>query len=200
MVKFREQVLDNADLLLTDQEANSLGPDLVVKGCRITLQLNAKKLTLVDDIQFIDCDITAKRQLRDFRWHSAFLQGCRFHGRFIGNCFGRRTDPYSPSGGIERCDFSDAILDMCAFYGCDTTSLVFPKWPSFTLLNPGAYAEQMTSLEWPGQLKTWISVFSNFPQANKVASVNYAPTLMKRYKVGEEELAQALSRLPNFRR
>jgi hypothetical protein len=199
MVQFREQVVEQADLLLTDKESNDIGPDVVLKDCRITLQLNAKRLMLVD-VKLIDCDITAKRQLRDFRWHYAFLQACRFHGMFIGNDFGLRQEDYSPHGGIERCDFSDAILDACSFYGCDMATIVLPKWPCFTLLNPADHLEKMTSLEWPGQLGTWVRSFSCFHLGNVVAVTDYAPTLMKRYKVSEEELAQAVSRLPNLQR
>ena len=127
MVKLRDQVLDNADLVLNDQADNFLGPNAVLKECRVTLPLSAKRLTLVKDVKLIDCDITAKPQLRDFLWHNGFLQGCRFHGTFVGHCFGRRLKNYSPNGGIERCDFSDATLDACTFYGCDPASIVFPN-------------------------------------------------------------------------
>jgi hypothetical protein len=105
MVKLRDQILDNAELLLTDEEKykSVLGPNLVVKDSRITLQLPAKSLIL-GDVKFIDCDITTKRELRDFRWHSAFLQGCRFHGRFLGNCFGQRLDGGKPIESFKEKD------------------------------------------------------------------------------------------------
>ena len=200
MVKLRDQVIDNADLLLTDKEMNFLGPNVAVKDSRITLRLNARQLTLVRNVKFIDCDITTKRNLRDFRWHSAFLEGCRFHGHFLGNCFGRRLDGGSQEGGVERCDFSNAILDLCAFYGCDPASIVFPKWPGFTVLYPGDYSDEMTRLEWPGKLGRWARVVTSYPEAKKVASTGYAPSMMKRYEVSEGELIQAISRLPNLRR
>ena len=167
MVKLRDQILDNADLLLTDEEKykNVLGPNLVVKDSSITLQLPAKSLIL-GDVKFIDCEITTKRELRDFRWHSAFLEGCRFHGRFLGNCFGQRLDGGSRNGGVERCDFSEAILDLCAFYGCDPASIVFPKWPGFTLLHPGNHLEELARLEWPGKLGRWAGLFLHYPLAN----------------------------------
>jgi hypothetical protein len=198
MVKLRDQILENADLLLTDQEMNDIGPGVVVRRSRIILQLHAKSLMLIKDVKFIDCDITTKRELRDFLWHSAFLQGCRFHGRFLGNCFGQRLDGGSRNGGVERCDFSDAILDLCAFYGCDPASIVFPKWPGFTLLYPWKLGDEMTHLEWPGKLGRWAKIVTSYPHAKKVASTGYAPSMMKRYEVSEEELTQAISRLPNI--
>lgn len=198
-MQIREQVLHSADLLLSDQEANFLGPDVIMEGCRIVLQLNAKKLTLVDDVKFIDCDISAKRQLRDFRWHAAFLQDCRFHGTYIGNDFGRRTDGYSANGGIERCDFSNAVLDACRIFGCEPDSVVFPRWPCFTLINPCDRLEEMKGALWPGELGTWVRSFSFFPHTT-VALTEYAPNLMKRYKVTEQELVQSLARFLNIQR
>jgi hypothetical protein len=200
MVKLRDQILDKTDLLLTDKEMNFLGPNLIVKDSRVTLQLNTRQLTLVNNVKFIDCDITTKRNMPDFLWHAAFLRGCRFHGRFLGNCFGQRLDGGSRNGGVERCDFSDAILEAGSFYGCDPASIVFPKWPGFTLLYPGDHLDEIRRLEWPGRLGTWGRSFTNFPMANRVASTEYAPSLMKRYEVSEEELIQAISRLPNILR
>ena len=199
MVQLKDQIVEQADLLLTDKETNVLGADLILKESRVVLQVNAKRLTLLDVIKFIECDITAKRPLRDFRWHAALLHACRFHGTFIGNCFGQRLEE-SPSGGIEQCDFSEAILDGCAFYGCDMASIILPKWPCFTLLNLTDRIKEMTSLEWPGELGTWVRSYSCFPLGNMVAATDYAPTLMKQYKVSEEQLDQAISRLSNLHR
>jgi hypothetical protein len=196
MTQLRNQVAEGLDLTLNDQEANVLGPDLTIRGSRLSLQLNPRMLTLLG-VRFLDCDITAKRALRTFLWHSALLEDCRFHGTFVGNDFGLRTDGYSEGGGVTRCDFSDAILDGCRFFGCDLMTIVLPQWPCFTLLNPRVHFDQMVGLEWPGQLGTWARSYS-FSPPTTLASTEFAPTLMKRYEVSEEELRTAISRLGNL--
>src|SRR5579871_5901740 len=105
MSQLQNQCVEGVDLPLNNQEANVLGPDLIIKGSRVSLQHNPKMLTLLGG-KLLDCDIIAKRVLRTFLWHSALLEDCRFHGTFVGNDFGLRTDGYSESGGIARCDFS----------------------------------------------------------------------------------------------
>ena len=58
----------------------------------------------------------------------------------------------------------------------------------------------MTNLEWPGQLGSWARSYSFFRLSQHSGMTNYAPSLMKTYGVSEEELIQAISRLPNLQR
>lgn len=196
MTVLRDTLVQDSDLTFTDQEPNVLGPNLTVKDSRITLRVKPKMLTLLG-VKFVNCDINAKRSLNNFLWHSASLDQCRFFGTYVGTDFGNRSDGYSESGGLAECDFSDAILDGCRFFGCDMTSVVLPKWPSFTLSMPRNHFEQMADLDWPGRLGTWARSYSFFPAATE-AITEYAPTLMKMYSITEQEVRVAISRLPNL--
>src|ERR1700733_3319111 len=104
MRQLHHECLEKQELVFSDEDLNVLGPDLELRSCQITLQLNAKHLTIIDAL-LVDCDITAKRQLRDFRWFTANMQGCRFHGKFLGNDFGFVSDENTKNGGIGKCDF-----------------------------------------------------------------------------------------------
>ncbi len=196
MTQLKNQVVEMADLIFTDRNPNALGPDLILKRSRISLPANSKMLTFLG-VKFVQCEISAERPLRSFLWHSAFLEDCRLSGTFIGNDFGLRTDGYNESGGIVRCDFRDAVLDGCRFFGCDPATISLPKWPCFALLNPRIHFDQMLGLGWPGKLGTWARSYSFSPQ-NTLVSVEYAPSLIKRYDVTEDDLKKAISRLENL--
>lgn len=198
MTQLRDQAVEQATLVLTDHELNMLGPNLTVSKCDVSLRLDSKSL-MVFNVTFVDCDIAAKRKLNNFLWHSASIQRCRFHGRFVGNDFGRRTSGYGEYGGINQCDFSDAILEGCRFFDCDVTTIVFPKWPCFTLLDP--YSDdnlvQMASFDWPSHLGTWMRSYTSFPAPTGTAAITECATQLTRFGVSEEEIKTAVTRLTN---
>jgi hypothetical protein len=195
-MNINNQTIDSVDLVLGDKEMNILGPHLVLTNCNVVLQVTSKCLTITD-ARFIQCKIVAKRQLKDFRWLSAFLQSCRFSGRFAGNDFGYRGGMYGPGAGLERCDFSEAILDGCRFIGCSLDGTNLPKWPCFTLLRPLERLPEIQSLDWPGRMMTWVRAFSFFPK-DTVGVTDYAPSLSKQFGVSEVQVKQALERLPDI--
>ncbi|WP_224372247.1 hypothetical protein [Hyalangium versicolor] len=87
--------------------------------------------------------------MKNFRWDTAHLKGCRFKGRFTGNDFGEW--PSAPGhGSIEDCDFSEAHVDWSRFLGGDARTLRFPRWPCFTFLDPFPRWKELQALPWPG--------------------------------------------------
>ncbi|WP_087022802.1 hypothetical protein [Thaumasiovibrio subtropicus] len=79
-----------------------------------------------------DTTIVAKKPLGGFYWYDVSLTRCKFVGKFHNNCFGSRNG--SP-GLVEQCDFSQADIDRCFFFGSNVESNTFPKWPFLFLFN-----------------------------------------------------------------
>jgi hypothetical protein len=148
-VIYENRVIEDERLELTDKTSlYYLGDNLTLRRCSLVLRVPAERL-LVGQTRFIDCTIETRRELKNFRWESAHLKGCRFKGRFNGNDFGEW--PYSPGeGSIEDCDFSEAHLDATRFLGCDPRTIRFPSWPCFTLFDTVRRAPELKALSWPG--------------------------------------------------
>lgn len=144
--------------------------------------------------RLVGCTIHAKRELKNFQWSSAHLEGCRFRGRFYGNDFGERT--WSPGeASIADCDFSEAHLDGVRFLACDPHRIRFPKWPCFTLFNPRQRAAELAALPWPGRIgRIVISGFSEQP-ATTSAVTDSATDLAKKYGGTPEEIRAVLDTL-----
>jgi hypothetical protein len=94
-------------------------------------------------------------------------------------------------GGIEDCDFTAAHIHGCRFVGCDATTLKFPRWPYFTILDPYRRLEEFASITWPRELRTWFTVFHMFPETT--AAVTYSATVLeKRTGVSEDRIRALL--------
>ncbi|HVG63557.1 MAG TPA: hypothetical protein VNA24_33635 [Hyalangium sp.] len=148
MIQFGDQEISNERLILDSAtELYYLGHNLTLRHCTLVIKVPARALTIART-QFIDCTIEAKRELKNFRWQSAHLKGCRFKGRFSGNDFGEWS--YSPgTGSIADCDFSEAHLDWSRFVGCDVRTIRFPRWPCITILDPLRRWRELQGLPWP---------------------------------------------------
>ncbi|WP_224249925.1 hypothetical protein [Hyalangium gracile] len=150
MIQFRDQEIVNERLVLDSKtEVYYLGHNLTLRNCTLVVSVPAKAL-VISRTRLIDCTIEIKRVLKNFRWESAHLKGCRFLGRLSGNDFG--SSPDMPSeGSIADCDFSQAHLTGCRFLSCDVRTLRFPSWPCFTILEPVHRSRELSALPWPGK-------------------------------------------------
>jgi hypothetical protein len=166
-----------------------LGPNLILRRCTLVLRVPSDLLHLAGP-RFIDCHIEVKRQLKDIDWCTAHLKGCRFTGRLFSCDFGRTpapTLPYEDMGGIEDCDFSAAHLHACRFVGCEPSTLRFPRWPYFTLLEPYRRSREFASILWPRDIRPW---FIGFEMIHKttVAMTFSATALAKEASVSEDRI------------
>jgi len=173
-----------------------LGPDLTLRRCTVVVRVPASRLILLPT-RFIDCTIELKQELRNHRdWVSASLKGCRIKGRMLGCDFG--PFPGYTTGGehgeVEDCDFSEARLDRCRFHSCDTRTLRFPRWPSFTILDPIGRGNELTSVAWPGSFRP-VRLEGRYKEVpSTVALTFYAPSEAKHCETTEEELKAAIER------
>jgi hypothetical protein len=135
-----------------------------------------------------------KKELKNFGWEHARLEGCRFTGRLNGNDFGRWPDSPKP-GHIQDCDFSAAQLDACRFLECDVRTLRFPSWPCFTILEPVRRQQDLRAVPWPGDIgRIEVAGFSEDPPST-VAVTFSAPALAKRSGTTPEAIRATLEKL-----
>ncbi len=140
-VIIKNKELENERFEVTDKDSlYFLGPNLTLRNCTVVLKVSARRLHILG-VRFIDCTFEVKQELKNHQdWTRASLEGCRFKGRLTGCDFGHWPEygskPEYQHGSIEHCDFTEARLDGCRIMGCDPTTLRFPKWPCFTILDP----------------------------------------------------------------
>jgi hypothetical protein len=192
-VIFEEQTLEGERLELGDKNIRYyLGPNLILRRCTLVLRVPSDLLHPTG-ARFIDCHIKAKRQLKGLDWYEANLKGCRFTGRFFSCDFGYMPNPSIPPremGGIEGCDFTAAHIHACRFVGCDASTLKFPRWPYFTILDPYRRREEFASITWPRELRTSFTLFDVFPETT--AAITYSATALEKETGVSEKRIRAL--------
>jgi len=193
-VIFENETMEDQRLELGDHNFRFyLGPNLILRRCTLVLRVPSDLLHLAGP-RFINCAIEVKRQLKEVCWYSAHLKGCRLTGRFFGCDFGHFPNSkvlYEDIGGIEDCDFSAAHLHACRFLGCDASTLKFPRWPYFTLLDPYRRHREFASILWPGETRFWFTGFDRIPE-NTAAIVYSATALAKEAGVSEDRIKALL--------
>ena len=193
MTQLQNQELEAQRVEVSSDGSYYLGPGLELRRCVVVLDTPADALT-INEVRFVDCEIEAKRELSNFYWLDAFLTGCKFSGAYGGCDFGHWVPEFSEFGGIEACDFSQAALDGCRFIGCDASTLRFPGWPCFTILDPVQRVAELGSAPWPGDTDILVDNIADFPETT--AAVTYdANILAEEFEVDIGELKAAIDRL-----
>lgn len=169
-----------------------LGPGLTLRNCTLVLKVSSRNL-IIPEARFTHCTFDVKKELKNFNWEHALLEGCRFTGRLMGNDFGRWPDS-RPGGGIKDCDFSGAQLDACRFLDCDVNSLHLPRWPCFTILDPVRRSGELSAVQWPSDIGLIARGFAKAPPST-VAVTYLAPALAKRRDTTPEAIRATLEKL-----
>jgi hypothetical protein len=194
-VNLEDREMVNGQLTLGPGTLYFLGPNLTLRNYALVLRVTARSL-VIPQARFIDCTLDVRKELLNFRWDHALLQGCRFTGRLVGNDFGRWSDlPPEKQGGITDCDFTGAHLDGCRFIGCDVSTLQLPSWPYFTILDPVRRWRELRALPWPGDIgPIKIESFADAP--SETAAVTYsALELAKRRGTTPEAIRAVLEQM-----
>jgi hypothetical protein len=193
-LNIEERVIENERLEIKAGDIAFLGPNLALRNCTVVIGVTTKNLILINP-KLIDCTIEVKKELKNLRWCGASLKGCKFTGRMSGNDFGRW--PYSEHpelGGIEDCDFTGARLGLCRFIDCDVSTLKFPSWPYFTLLDPLRRQEELLAAPWPGTSRIMVQALMQSPPQT-VAATDSATALARRSGTTEEAIRAVLDTL-----
>lgn len=194
MYQLRDQTIESMSILLKNNEVNYLGPNLVLRGCRIVISTTARGL-VVTRVSLDDCEIETKKPLRNFSFCSARLEGCRVAGMYVGCDFGRWPDDDDyPDADVVACDFSTARLDGCRFIDCSVDTLKFPLWPCFTVLDPVSRSTELERLKWPGRIRIAFEAHRDSPPETRAVTY-YAPELTKRLGGDEEQLKEIVTSL-----
>lgn len=193
MIRFMNTEIKDERLVLDSKtEVYYLGQGVILRGCTLILRVPARAL-VVANARFIDCSIEVKQELKNFRWDAAVFEGCRISGKFLGNDFGSWPGS-NYTGGIEGCDLTAARLHLCRFVGCDASTLRFPRWPCFTLLDTYRRGHELETLKLPWRQGLPLSNFTEDPPTT--AAVSFVATaLAKEYGVSEEEIRAFVERL-----
>jgi hypothetical protein len=194
MHHLHDAVIEKQTIELGGTEAQYLGHGLTLIGCRIVFRVSASALT-VAKTRFIDCDLEVKKKLVNFRWLHAQFEGCRFSGTLSGCDFGHWPEAFGPDGAIANCDLRSATLDGCRFIGCDPRTLQFPRWPCFTIVEPGRRKEELAAVRWPGRVGMMVS-FDSDP-TNTAAVTFSADVLSKKYGATVDEIRAVVAALPD---
>ncbi|WP_052518852.1 pentapeptide repeat-containing protein [Archangium violaceum] len=189
-VFYEDREIENERLELTDKGSlYFLGSNVTFRDCTLVLKVSGRNLLFDEGTRFINCTFEVKQELKNHQqWVFASLKGCRFKGRLSGCDFGHWPD-YSErarQGSIEDCDFSEARLDGCRIMGCEPSSIRFPRWPCFTILDPIGQARELNSVEWPGGYRPVIVEGPYREPPGTKAVTLYAPALARRRKTTEE--------------
>lgn len=193
--ELRDRLIEGASLELTRACTNYLGPNLTVRDSEVVLDVTRKTFFVVD-ADLSRCVIRAKRPLTGVSWCPARLRDCAFIGKFSDCDFGQWPDESGVHGGIERCDFSTAVLDGCRFMSCRADDVALPKWPCFSVTDLTAYRAWLVGLSVSGPTEAWRSielvVVSGFPKETGIYS-QYFPSLMKHYALIEDDFRETLA-------
>ena len=95
------------------------------------LSIPSKSLSVQGKL--IDTTIVSKKTLVGFSWLDSTFNKCKFVGNFKENEFGSLEDSVI---SLESCDFTDAILDDCLFYGRGVDNNQYASLPQITILDP----------------------------------------------------------------
>lgn len=198
-VIFKDQEIENERLELTDKNSlYYLSTGLTLRNCTVVLKVPANRL-IIKQARFIDCTFEVKQELKNHQsWVAASLKGCRFKGRLTGCDFGHwpeyGSDPWYQHGSIEDCDFTEARLDGCRIMGADPSTLRFPKWPCFTILNPIARASELRGVKWPGRFGTVVVDELHTQPARTTALTENALSLAKQLDAHPDELRAVIEK------
>jgi hypothetical protein len=198
-VFYEHREIENERLELTDKGSlYFLGSGLTLRNCTVVVKVSGRNLFLTG-ARFINCTFEVKQELKNHQaWVAASLKGCRFKGRLTGCDFGHWPEysslPGYQHGSIEDCDFTEARLDACRIMGCDPSTIRFPKWPCFTILDPIGRAPELRGLTWPGPLGELIrDMLPKHPPRTRTLTY-YAPSAAKLVETTPEEIRAVIER------
>ncbi|MGH9821765.1 MAG: hypothetical protein ACREDR_00680 [Blastocatellia bacterium] len=195
MAEWRNREFRNAEILLTGQEREYLGPNVVFESCKIILQLTAGLMT-INQAKFVNCSIMAKKRLVNLQgWCDAAMEECTFTGSYSGNDFGHRSEHRWAEGRLVGSDFSGAILDECRLLDCDLRTIKLPRWPCFSLVDADEAGRVLSSMGMTGGIAVWAATLLSPRPPETVAIVYHIPRMLKAYGLTETELKLALDEI-----
>jgi hypothetical protein len=102
------------------------------------------------------CNLVAIQTQNEPNWSNMHWIDCRFKGVYRGCLLGRASDAkcfHRPLTRMERCDFSMARLDGCAFLNTDPREITWPELPHVIVCEPWRHIDAILGIspDWPLQ-------------------------------------------------
>ena len=183
MLQIAETTLKRQKILLPDDGQHVyIGHNAVLDTCEVHFRIKRKSNLTLAKSRFVGCEFFADRPLRGAQWTYCHVDNCKFHGRFKDNRFGYWPEYFNSGevGSIDQCDFSDAELHLCEFFGCDMSRIVLPRWPCFTIIGLKRLFDAVSQMQArPEWLTFWNAIdgeVSRSPTYRAVAMTYHAPT------------------------
>lgn len=187
--------LSGAVVNLDDEQVNVLGPGLVLTNCEVVSDC-AGEAIVIAGLRMTGGKFEQRRTLSNFHFEHAHFEAVSFSGTYVGCDFGDWNSVEASS--IAGCDFSNAHLDGCRFLNCNTSSIGFPVWPCFTILNPSKALEYVSSNEWPAKIGLMLKIYTDVdPEC--VAVCGDAARIAKKGGTSLGELKGMLEGIPGMR-
>jgi len=189
-MRFANETIIDKEIKLFDNEVNFLGPNLIIKNCNIISNCNSKALSF-NDVKLVDTVFDSKVLLKNFEWNRVCLEGVTFIGHYSGCDFGSLKEFDDEVGHVMNCNFSQTVLDGCRFMNCNPETIVFPKWPCFTILEPNRHSGELKLEKWPGDIGMIMEIFTDSPSGTS-AVTGYATEIVSQLGGGVEDFKAML--------
>ncbi len=193
-MNFKNQFISQREILLIVDEVNVLGPDLVLKGCSVLSSCTAEAL-VIGGLRMDGGVFSQRSPLSNYHFERAHFEGVSFVGSYVGCDFGDWDSAQNSS--VANCDFTNARLDGCRFLRCEPQTILFPKWPCFTIINPKAACQYVSSQRWPGRIGTTLGIYTD-ADSECVAITGDAERLAKKNNLSLSDLRILLMKIPGI--
>jgi hypothetical protein len=187
--------LKNETILLGAQGAMSI-VSCTLENCHLIVD-EVQPGNCVFSSHLRGCTIEFTRKVKNCRIFSSDYVECTFIGKFYGVDFGRSHRPNVITGEIDElgelidCDFTQATLDLCRFFGVDLSSQKFAPWPQFVIPAQAWRTALEMNREWPGKLGRYFAL-ANEKSPVLTGMAGTSADFKRGYAVTEDELIQTL--------
>lgn len=193
-MNLRNQNLSRQKVVLTDNEVNVLGPDLILDECSVCSECSAEALVIAG-LRMNGGVFEQKSPLSNFHFERAHLDGVSFFGSYSGCDFGDWDTDQNSS--IANANFANARLDGCRFLNCDARTILFPRWPCFTIIDPSAARQFVMLQAWPGRLGGVLDLYTD-QDPECMAITGDAERIAKKYGLSLLDLKKSLETIPGI--
>jgi|GEM_PF-3433075 hypothetical protein len=146
-IKRMYEVINGETLYLASRRGIGVAND-VIYGCRLThchVQIGYPGGASIFCSSFTHCILEVSRTCRE-SWDGCFFDACTFRGKYYDCRFGLHSRQCSGQGGLRRCDFTAATLNLCSYLNCTPDDLRLPPWPHVTIFYPQKHADDCADL------------------------------------------------------
>ncbi len=193
-MKFKNQHLSQQEISLSDDEVNTLGPELVLEDCSVVSSCTAEAIVIAG-VRMKGGVFDQRLPLSNYHFERAHFERVSFIGSYSGCDFGDWDSEQKSS--IVDCDFTNARLDGSRFLRCKTETIRFPKWPCFTIVNPRSARQYVISQNWPGRVGTTLDIYTD-ADSECVAITGDAERIAKKNKLSVTDFRNLLIKIPGI--